>query len=255
MIVEVKYHTFAAFSNDCTGQLARGGLFLRLDQALEQYQHLQVRLQAPDGESFELSGRVLQVIAGQGLAVEFPGLDEKLLERLLQHARRGGAETAAGPQGNDPEVRLLRESPVPGKGAAAAASRQSLPAQLEQMTVAQKRQSALHGNKDMRWALIRDRNKTLHPFALKNPALTLDEVEQIAKLPSVNPDALRTIARNREWTRSLAVCRNLVRNPKTPLKEALQLLQKLPLNELRALARSGNVRTPIQQAARKKVVG
>lgn len=253
MIVEVKYHTFAAFSNDCLGQLSQGGLFLRLTRPLEQYQQLRIRLLAPSGETFDLNGRVLQVISGQGLAVEFPGLDEELLARLSQHARRGGSEAAGNP-GEEPEVRIVPEKPATGRDDMAKPSRRSLPAQLEEMTVAQKRQAALHGNKDMRWALIRDRNKTLHPFVLKNPALTLDEVEQIAKLPSVNPDALRAIARSREWTRSQSVCRNLVRNPKTPLKEALQLLQKLPHSEVRALARSNNVRTPIQQAARKIVV-
>ena len=132
---------------------------------------------------------------------------------------------------------------------------QSLQKQIEEMSVNEKRTNALHGRKQMRMLLIRDRNKTIHPFVIKNPAITLDEIEQIAKMPSVNPDVLRTIAKSKEWTRSTTVCRNLVRNPKTPMKEALMLLPKLPMSDLRAMAKSGNVRTAIQQAARKKVAG
>jgi len=81
----------------------------------------------------------------------------------------------------------------------------------------------------------------------------LDEVIQIAKMPSVNPDVLRMIAKNPDWVRSSTVCRNLVRNPKTPMQEALAVLAKLPMSEVRTLAKTGNVRTAIQQAARKKV--
>jgi len=131
----------------------------------------------------------------------------------------------------------------------------NLQQQIAEMSVAQKRQACLHSRKDMRMLLIRDRNKTIHPFVMRNPAITLDEIEQISKMPSVNPDVLRTIAKSREWNRSATVCRNLVRNPKTPMKEALQLLSKLPKSDIRALAKRGNVRTAIQQAARKKALG
>jgi hypothetical protein len=123
------------------------------------------------------------------------------------------------------------------------------------MSVNETRRAALRGRRDMRLLLIRDKNKTVHPFVLRNPGITLDEVEQIAKMPGVNPDALRMIAGNRDWIRSTTVCRNLVRNPKTPMPDALRLLGKLPMSDLRAMAKSGNVRTPIQQAARKKVTG
>ncbi len=81
-----------------------------------------------------------------------------------------------------------------------------------------------------------------------------DHGEQIAKLATVNPEALHIIARSREWTRSMTVCRNLVHNPKTPLADALEMLEHLPPSEIRMLAKSGNVRTPLQQAARKKVI-
>jgi len=59
---------------------------------------------------------------------------------------------------------------------------------------------------------------------------------------------------NLEWTRSPTVCRNLVHNPKTPLREAVLLLSKMPMGDVRQLAKSPHVRSPIQQAAR-KIIG
>ncbi len=47
----------------------------------------------------------------------------------------------------------------------------------------------------------------------------------------------------------------LVRNPKTPVPIAVRLLDHVGATELRALAKDSNARTPIQQAARKKVMG
>ena len=82
--------------------------------------------------------------------------------------------------------------------------------------------------------------------ALNELEIPLDDAHRIA--------GLRMIAGNREWTRSIGVCRALVRNPKTPLREALLLLEKLPMGDIRALAKSDHVKTPIQRAARKKVV-
>ena len=86
--------------------------------------------------------------------------------------------------------------------------RESLQARIEALSVQEKRNEALHGRKDARWILVRDHNKSIHPFVIKNPAITLDEVEQIARLTGVNPDVLHQIAHHREWTRSANVCRS-----------------------------------------------
>lgn len=51
-----------------------------------------------------------------------------------------------------------------------------------------------------------------------------------------------------------SVCTALVRNPKTPFALALKLLDRVPLNELRALAKGG-AREQIVHAARKKLAG
>ena len=76
----------------------------------------------------------------------------------------------------------------------------------------------------------------------------LDKTVNIHGLPNTFP----TVS---NLSRGMSIGFNVVRNPKTPMRDALKILNKLPMNELRNLAKSGNVRTAIQQAARKKVIG
>ena len=89
---------------------------------------------------------------------------------------------------------------------------------------------------------------------LKNPRIGVDEVIFAAKQPTTSPDALKIIYENREWSGNATVCIALVRNPKTPTPVALRLLDRLPLTEIRALAKGG-ARDQIVHAARRKVNG
>jgi hypothetical protein len=246
-VFTVRYRTWSALARDVRQQIAVLGLLLKVEAQLNRFDPVTVKVVAPNEATFELEAEVMQVIEGQGLAVQLKGPAEGLVAAVSENPPPDGESPAP----DDPEFL----APGAEKKTVVLGDSQSLQKQIEEMTVNQKRTNALHGRKQMRMLLIRDRNKTIHPFVIKNPAITLDEIEQIAKMPSVNPDVLRTIAKSREWTRSTTVCRNLVRNPKTPMKEALMLLPKLPMSDLRAMAKSGNVRTAIQQAARKKVAG
>jgi hypothetical protein len=243
----VRYRTWAALGRDVRQQIAMKGLLLKKEARLNQFDPVTVRLIAPDESTFDLEGEVVQVIPEHGVAVQFKSPVDELIETVSENPQPAGKTPAE----DDPEFLAPGEE----KQTVVLGDTQNIQKQIEEMSVNQKRQNALHGRKQMRMLLMRDRNKTIHPFVIKNPAITLDEVEQIAKMPSVNPDVLRTIARSKEWTRSTTVCRNLVRNPKTPMKEALMLLPKLPLSDVRAMAKGGNVRTAIQQAARKKLAG
>ena len=246
-VFTVRYRTWSALSRDVRQQIAVQGLLLKVEAQLNRFDPVTVKVVAPNEAAFELEAEVMQVIAGQGLAVQLKAPADGLVAAVSANPPPDGES----PDPDDPEFLAPGEE----KKTVVLGDSQSLQKQIEEMSVNEKRTNALHGRKQMRMLLIRDRNKTIHPFVIKNPAITLDEVEQIAKMPSVNPDVLRTIAKSREWTRSITVCRNLVRNPKTPMKEALMLLPKLPMSDLRAMAKSGNVRTAIQQAARKKVAG
>jgi hypothetical protein len=251
-VFELRYKSWAALDRDLKEQISMGGLLIRTETELERLSQLTVRVVGPSGRTFELPGEVLQVVPGQGLAVQFSPEATTTLQKLTESTAGAprdepkGADDPAVTEAGATRTKAFFQGPPP-EGV-------DLRTHVEQMSVNQKRQAALHGRRDMRLLLIRDRNKTIHPFVLKNPGITLDEVEQIAKMPSVNPEALRMIATSPDWTRVATVCRNLVRNPKTPLKDALALMGKLPMSDLRALAKSSNVKTQIQAAARKRVL-
>ena len=253
-IFEARYRSWGALRRDLTEQMSIGGLLLRTGADLPQFSPVTVKVVPPSGESVELTGQVLQVMPGQGVAVQIDPDASASVVRLEAFCEGHGSDVAgAATAEDDPKITRPGEKKMGMLGPQLSQEPQELRRQLAEMTVNEKRQAAIHGRREVRLLLIKDRSKAVHPFVLQNPAVTLDEIEQIAKMPSVNPDALRMIAGNREWVRSIGVCRALVRNPKTPLREALTLLDKLPISDIRALAKSENVKTPIQRAARKKV--
>jgi hypothetical protein len=66
---------------------------------------------------------------------------------------------------------------------------------------------------------------------------------------------LKQIADRREWAQRPEIAIALVRNPKTPVGVAIKMLDHVTAGDLRQLAKDTNTRTPIQHAARRKVIG
>lgn len=262
LVLCARYTTWAALVRDAPS--LSQGMFARLDPAafsrgvggaIAQFARVDAQVELPDGEVFTLAGDVVSVMPGQAVALQWRPQAREQVERIL---RAAAAAASGGPTAGADDPRFS----VPDEDANAAGDvvehfpdRESLQAQIEAMSVQEKRTAALHGRKEMRLLLIRDHNKTIHPFVVKNPAIALDEIEQIARMTGVNPEVLHSIAQNREWTRSSNVVRNLIKNPKTPMPDALALVDKLPASELKAIAKSGSVRGAIQMAARKRVLG
>ncbi len=246
---KVHYKSYAALARDYSKQLALNGLYILQAMELAPFSQVDIVIQTPDGKSVKLSAEVIQVAASHGFAVQFTSQSADSLKQLEKMcAEKIGSDSILE---NDPEFSTFDEENKPQKASNIVIDTQNLQAQIENMTVGELRHSALHGRKQMRLLLIKHRNKTIHPFIIQNPGLTLDEIEQFARMPGVNPDVLRSIAKHKDWARSTSVMRNLVKNPKTPMKEALMLLSKLPKSDIRAMAKSSNVRTAIQTAARK----
>jgi hypothetical protein len=123
---------------------------------------------------------------------------------------------------------------------------------LKKMTVNEKMQMALTGTRDERAGILRDTNKSLHLFVLKNPRIGLDEVQSAAKAPNTSPDALKFIAEHREWGGNAQVSASLVRNPKTPMPLAMRALDRVTMSDLKAIAKGG-ARDQLVHAARKKL--
>lgn len=121
------------------------------------------------------------------------------------------------------------------------------------MSLPQKIKTALYGNATCRLILIRDANKVIQICVLKNPKLTLPEVEDFAKSTHISDLILRTIANSSVWMRSYHLKYNIVTNPKTPGDIALKWLRHLNVPELRRISKSKNVPQVIAISAKKRL--
>jgi hypothetical protein len=112
---------------------------------------------------------------------------------------------------------------------------------------------ALHGDRPARLVLMKDVNKSIQTFLIQNPRITLDEIRYLAGFRQANPEVLGSIAAHREWGGNAGIVAALIRNPKTPTTVAVRLLDKLPIAELRRIARTGEAPRAVTIAARKRV--
>jgi hypothetical protein len=229
----VRYRSSAELVSDWDAQLSRGGMLVRAEapEGTQQFDPVVLVLESPAGR-VELQAQVMQLFPGVGTAVTFPSSPE--LAELVAAAR--ASSIAGGPS----------EHAWGDEEASAAAAFKGAQGKIAH---------ALRGNRDERTTILREGNPTLQGYVLRNPSLQLDEVAAMAKMRTVTPELLKQIADKREWASRPEIAVALVRNPKTPVGIAIRLLDHVPPAELRQLAKDQHTRAPIQQAARKKVVG
>jgi hypothetical protein len=192
-------------------------------------------------------------VAPAGVAVVFGGRPAALLalaDRLLARGAEPAPPVAAKPA--PPSLPVEEAADEEDAGADEGRPAGTIYAQLDALSPSEKMRVALSGNREERFALLRDTNKVLHVYVLRNPRMGLDEVQYAAKLTNLSPDALKFISEHPEWGQNATVCSAIVRNPKTPMTIAIRLLDRVPQSDLRTIARGG-ARQPIVQAARKKL--
>jgi len=131
--------------------------------------------------------------------------------------------------------------------------RMPLRRRLQRMGMDEKINMALSGNRQERMALATDSNKMIHHYLLKNAKITVDEIAVMARLPSLNPDVLEKIAENPQYTQNPSVAKALVYNPKTPVRTAIRILDRMPRNEVALLAKRTNLNARLVKAAKKKI--
>jgi hypothetical protein len=235
--VRIRFPTNGALLREWRAGFAQGKLAALADAA----PGTEATLVLPEGEE-------VAVVVGEGaLAAEPPWRDTVL-----------GAVVLAEIEGPDETPLEIEEAAPPPAGPAAAGEDDDVPVnptELFALPVADKMKLALSGPRGARLLLAKDPNKVIHMYLLRNPRISADEVAHLAQQTQVNPEALGEIAKNTVWLQTYAVVLNLVKNPKTPTPVALRMLDRLKPADLRALAKSSNLRPPILHAARRKVVG
>jgi hypothetical protein len=108
---------------------------------------------------------------------------------------------------------------------------------------------AMKGDREARNILIRDPNRLVSQAVANNPKITEQEIESIAAMKSVPEDVLRAIASNRQWSRSYTVIHNLIKNPRTPIANAMTLMTRMQLRDLSTLSKNKNVSDAVRRHA------
>lgn len=255
MRFRVVYGAADELVRDHDQQMVRGGLLVRVPPppTLAPFAKVTLELDAL-GARIALPGEVVQLFAGMGVAVGFAPTPE--LTTLVAKARTapaGGAparhELAAQPE-PEPELLTLADDTDADEGDSDAPGR----AGSQRSGAAAKIHKALHGNRDERAAILRETNRALHVYVLRNPGLGLDEVLAMARMTTLSADLMKQLAERREWISRPDIALALVRNHAVPIPIALRALDHVSPAELKALAKDTRVREPILRAARKKVI-
>jgi len=155
-------------------------------------------------------------------------------------------------QGKD-EIEIPSELTEETEAADRPKASETLFVRIRTMSVGERLKLALRGNKEARTLLLRDSNRIVIRFVLKNPRITEDEIVALTNNRSIDEELLRTIAERREWTKNYLVRTGLVSNPRTPIALAMRFLPTLDERDIRRLAKSKNVPEAVAGAARRMV--
>jgi hypothetical protein len=119
------------------------------------------------------------------------------------------------------------------------------------LPVSEKIKLALLGRREERSLLIKDANKMVSLSVLHSPKINESEIETYSQLRNVSDEVLRTIGRNREWTRNHKIALNLVKNPKTPVAVSTGLMSRLNMMDFKLLERDRSVPEVIRRQAKR----
>jgi hypothetical protein len=213
------------------------------------------------------------------IGLDYATASQEILEILLEDASEPGVfEEVANANLHRPEIlRLILENPdtpeevrsqveerlsMPVKASlemvkaerskeARETRGESLVTKIQKLSVSARIQLALKGGREIRGILARDTNKEVMLGVLENGKITEPEIETIARSRQTLEEALRRIARNREWMRSYPIVYALVTNPKTPAGISVSHVSDLKTKDLVVLERNKNLAEAVRSAAKK----
>lgn len=126
-------------------------------------------------------------------------------------------------------------------------------AQIQEMKIPGKIKLAMFGNAVCRGLLINDKNRLIQQFVLRNPKLTIKEVEEFSKNANLSENVLRSIADKREFIAAYQVKLGLVLNPKTPLDVSLKWIRYIQSSDLKRISKSKGIPQVVASAAKKRL--
>ena len=284
-VVELTYCSVGALRVEIDTQLGQGGLFVdaEVPAALPASCEILLRLTAPDTEAIEIQAQ-LGERTDTSIYVELDEAASAALRDRTAGWTRAAAETptvrfeapegeavatAVGDFDSGPDTNIDTETvadsaadSVPDSAAdshsapvSKADPELTLSRRIAVLSIGEKIQLAHNGARDARMLLARDRAGAVQCGLVRNPRTTVDEMCSMARGPALAPDAAEALAQHPSFGSSPAIALALVRNPKTPLQIATQMVQKLLPTDLRTIAKGLGVRAQVAAAARKRING
>ncbi len=196
---------------------------------------------SPDGLSYDDAMFIAQHIEVSDAETDDSWLALEYLEDIYEETEQQRQEIVDKILG---EFRLEDESEIGGE-------RVSMIQRIMRMTMKDRIKLAAKGDREARNILVRDPNRIVAQAVIQNAKITEQEVEKIAAMRTVPEDVLRQIFINKKWARNYSIMHNLARNPRTSIANAMNLLTRLQLKDLDAIAKNRNVAEAVRkQAAR-----
>ncbi|MEZ4306892.1 MAG: hypothetical protein R3F14_02430 [Polyangiaceae bacterium] len=227
-------------------EMRRGVLLVKVEPPadLEFRAAIEVEIASAAG-SVVFASEVVSLLPTVGVAVSVP-------PDKLDEVRSLAADMPPG--SGEARHELLRDGAQAAPAQGAAAESPSNAAQPARLSFGEKVQLALHGTKDDRATILRDSNKQLHPFVLRAPNVTPEEIAAWAANPQMSADFLKQIADRKEWISRPAIALALARNPRAPAEISVRAVEFVPAEHLRQLAKGVGALPHVVQAARRKIL-
>jgi len=180
----------------------------------------------------------------------------QVIKRLYDHARtpddvrEQAAHLLRAPVLARTQVEALKKRDATARAKVAEkAKKESLIKRIQNMGMAEKVKLAQTGNKSVRNVLLMDPNKMVVLTALGNPKITEAEVEAVARNRSIVEDALREIAKNKEWMKNYTIMHALILNPKTPPGISMNYVKFLKKKDMTLLSKNKGVSDAVRNTA------
>ncbi len=129
--------------------------------------------------------------------------------------------------------------------------RSSIATQVARLSVPEKIDLAVKGNREVRRILSRDASSMVARAVIGSPKLSEDDIITYAGSSLTHEDVLRFIAESRQWTANRQVVSALVQNPRTPPPAAIRFLKLYQTSELRVLSQNRGLSAVVRQEAKR----
>jgi hypothetical protein len=180
----------------------------------------------------------------------------EVVKRLYEHARTpddiraSAAQLLRAPVMAKTQIEAIKKRDTEARAKVAEkAKKESLVKRIQNMGMGEKVKLAQTGNKAVRNILLADSNKIVVLTALGNPKITEPEVEAVARNRSVIEDALREIAKNKEWMKSYTIMYAVILNPKTPPGISMKYVKFLKKKDVGLLSKNKGVTDVVRNTA------